>query len=44
MNFNDVTIVSIKGNDYRIHHWYMSKDESINIMKNSDLIKKPGSL
>ena len=25
MNFNDVAILSIKGNDYRIHFWYMSK-------------------
>ena len=23
MNFNDVAKVSIKGNDYRIHFWYM---------------------
>ena len=34
MNFNDVDIVSIKGNDYRIHFWYMSKDEAINIIHN----------
>ena len=25
MNFNDVAIVYIKGNDYRIHFCYMSK-------------------
>ena len=43
MNFNDVAIVSLKGSDYRIHFWYMSKDDAINIMKNSDL-KKSGSL
>ena len=36
-NFNDVSIVSVKGNDYRIHFWYMSQDHAINIMKNSDL-------
>ena len=35
MNFNDVAIVSIKGNDYRIHFCYMSKDDAINIMNNS---------
>ena len=29
LNFNDVAIVSIKGNDYRIHFWYMSKDDAI---------------
>ena len=44
MNFNDVAIASINGNDYRIHFWYMSKDDAINIMKNSSLNKKVGSL
>ena len=40
MNFNDVAIVSIKENDYRIHFWYMSKDGAISIMKNSNLNEK----
>ena len=40
MSFNDVAIVSIKGNDYRIHFWYMSKDDAINIMNNSNLNEK----
>ena len=44
MIFNDVAIVSIKGNDYRIHFWYMSKDDVISIMDNSSLNKKSGSL
>ena len=44
MNFNDVVIVSIKGNDYRIHFWYMSKDEAISIMHNSSLNEKTGLL
>ena len=35
IHFNDVAIVSIKGSDYRIHFWYMSKDDTLNIMKNS---------
>ena len=39
MNFN-VAIVFIKGNDYRIHFWYMSKDEVISIMHNSSLNEK----
>ena len=38
MNFN-VSIVSVKGSDYRIHLWYMSKDDIINIIKSSDLKK-----
>ena len=33
MNFNNFAIVSVKESDYRIHFWYMSKDEAINIMK-----------
>ena len=44
MNFNDDAIVSVKGSDHRIHFWYMSKDDAINIMKNSNLDKKIGSL
>ena len=44
MSFNDVAIVSVKENDYRTHFWYMSKDEVMNIMKNSYLKEKSGSL
>ena len=44
MSFNDVTIVSVKGSDYRVHFWYMSKDDAINFMKNSDLNEKSGLL
>ena len=33
MNFNDAAIVSIKGSDYKIHFWYISKDDAINIIK-----------
>ena len=40
MNFNVVVIVSIKGNDYKIHFWYMSKDDAINITKKSNLNEK----
>ena len=44
MSFNDVAIVSIKDNDYRIHFWHMSKDDAISIMRNSNLIDKKGTL
>ena len=44
MNFNDFAIASIKGNDYRIHFWYMTKDDAINIMNNSSLNEKTGLL
>ena len=37
MNFNDVAIVSAKGPDYEIYFWYMSNDDAINIMNNSDI-------
>ena len=38
-SFDNVAIVSIKGNSYRIHFWYMSKNDAINIMQNSNLKK-----
>ena len=44
MNFNSVAIVSVNRSDYRIHFWYMSKDNAINIMKNSNLNEKSGLL
>ena len=44
MNFNNVAIFSVKGSDYRIHLWYMRKDDAINIMKSSDLNEKTGLL
>ena len=44
MNFNNVAIVSVKRNYCRINFWYLSKDETINIMKNSDLKEKSESL
>ena len=40
IGFNDIAIASYKGNDYRIHFWYMSKDEAINILKNINLNQK----
>ena len=40
MNFKNVAIVSIKGNDYRIHFWYMSKTDAISLMTNSNLNDK----
>ena len=40
MSFNDVAIVYVKGSAYRIHFWYMSKDDAISIMNNSNLVDK----
>ena len=43
-NFNDTAIVSVKGNDYRIHYWYINcifrrllVHNGTNILKNYDL-------
>ena len=44
MNFNNVVMVSVKGNDYRINFWYMDKDDAISIMCNSNLMDKKGTL
>ena len=44
VSFNDVAIVSIKGNDYRIHFRYMSKNDAIVLMTNSNLNDKNGIL
>ena len=44
MNFIDVAIVSVKGSDCRIHFWYMSKNDAINIITISNLNQKVGSL
>ena len=40
MYFNDVAIVYVKGRAYGIHFWYISKDDAISIMNNSNLNKK----
>ena len=42
MGLNNIAIVYIKKNVYRIHFWYMSKDDAINIMNGSNLIDKMG--
>ena len=44
MSFNNVAIVYIKGNAYRINFGYMSKDDAINIMNGSVLLDKRGAL
>ena len=40
MNFNDVAIAYVKRNAYRIPFWYMSKNDAISIIHNSDLVDK----
>ena len=43
MSFNNVAIVYVKGNAYRIHFWYMSNG-AMNIMNGSNLVDKGGTL
>ena len=38
VSFNNIAIVYVKGSAYRIQIWYRSKDDTINIMNNSNLI------
>ena len=42
MSFN-VAIVTVKGNDYRIHVLYMSKDKAIYLLRNNNLTEKGGT-
>ena len=44
VSFNNVAVVYVKGNAYRIHFWCMSKDDAINIMGISNWIDKSGVL
>ena len=44
ISFKIFSIVSIKGNYYRIHIWYMNKKDAIAIMTNSNLNDKKGVL
>ena len=40
MSFNNIAIVYVKSNAYKIHFWYMSKYDEINIMNGSNLVDK----
>ena len=40
MSFINIAIVYVKRNAYRIHFWYMSKDNAINMMNGSNLADK----
>ena len=44
ISFNDVAIVYVKVSVYGIHFWYISKDDAVSIMSNSNLIDKMGVL
>ena len=42
MRFNNAANVYAKEHAHRIHFWYMSKDDAINIMNSSKLVDKSG--
>ena len=44
MSVHNIATVYVEGNGYRIHFWYMSKDDAINIMNGSNLADKRGVL
>ena len=44
MSFNNIVIAYVKGSAYRIHFWYMRKNDAINIMNGFNLADKRGVL
>ena len=44
MNLSDITILNIKGSDYRCIISLISKNEAINLLQNADLIEKSETL
>ena len=40
MSLNNIAIVYVGGDAYRIHFWYMSEDDAINIMNGSIILDK----
>ena len=39
-SFNDVAVVSAKGSGYRIHFCFMSKNDIITLLNNSEISNK----
>ena len=44
LNFNDVVIVFVKKDNYRIHFWHISKYKAVNLLRNADLTEKIGKI
>ena len=44
ISFHDVAFVNVQGSAYRIHFWYMRKNDAIKIMNNPHLVHKKGVL
>ena len=43
MSFDDIMVVAVKGHDYRIHFWFMSKNKAVDRMKYAEA-KKSGQV
>ena len=44
ISFNNVAVAYVKGSAYKINFWYMSQNDEINIMNDSNLVDKRGVL
>ena len=44
LSFNNIVTAYVKGSAYRIHFWYMRKNDAINIMNGFNLADKRGVL
>ena len=44
MSLDDAAIVTVKGHNYRINLWVMTKSEAVDRMKDVDLSEKSGQL
>ena len=44
LNLSDIAILNIKGSDYHHIIVLISKNETINLLKNADLTEKSGTL
>lgn len=44
ISVEDVAIVTIRGEDNKIHFWFMTKNEAVDRMKNADLSEESGRL
>ena len=42
ISFNNIAVAYVRESAYRIHFWYTSKDDAINIMNGSNLVEKRG--
>ena len=42
MSFNNVAIAYVTERAFRIHFWYMYKNDAINVMINANLVDKKG--